>query len=54
MRDLSELELRSVSGGATPAPVRRPVIEAIKRLLVRNHRQHLAWSTHEAGDGVVC
>lgn len=35
MRDLSELELRSVSGGATPAPVRRPVIEAIKRLLVK-------------------
>jgi hypothetical protein len=34
MRELSELELRSVSGGAT-APVRRPVLEAIKRLLVR-------------------
>lgn len=34
MRELTELELRSVSGGAI-APERRPVLEAVKRLIVR-------------------
>jgi hypothetical protein len=34
MRELTNLELRSVSGGIMQAP-RRPVLEAVRRLIVR-------------------